>query len=262
MLRIFCLVAILVSPLLSANQRLYLTDGTYHNVREYSVLSDRVRFYSVERSQWEEIPLDLIDLGRTRAENAEEQADRAQEQKMIDAEEAVERRLREEAEGIPLDAGVYLYEGGKLRSLPIAELEVVNDKKRSILKAINPLPMTAGRNFVTIKGSQSPNTISQKQPEFYIRLHRYQKFGFFKLEDRKGDRLIQTWEILPVTNQIIESQSEIEDFRREAGQMLYQIWPRTALEPGEYALVTYAPGEANIRAWDFRILAKEPAGQK
>ena len=42
----------------AANVKLYLTDGTYHLVREYQVQSDRVRYYSVERGEWEEIPLD------------------------------------------------------------------------------------------------------------------------------------------------------------------------------------------------------------
>ena len=52
----------------AANLKLYLKDGSYHVVREYQVQSDRVHFYSVERSQWEDIPLDLVDLRRTEAE--------------------------------------------------------------------------------------------------------------------------------------------------------------------------------------------------
>ena len=65
LLVIFCLALL---PSLAANVKLYLKDGTYHVVREYEVQADRVRFYSVERSEWEEIPLDLVDLRRTEAE--------------------------------------------------------------------------------------------------------------------------------------------------------------------------------------------------
>ena len=55
----------------AANFKLYLKDGTYQIVREYKVQSDRVRYYSIERSDWEEIPADLVDLKRTETEAAE-----------------------------------------------------------------------------------------------------------------------------------------------------------------------------------------------
>jgi len=48
--------------------RLYLKDGSYHLVREYKVSGDRVRYYSVERSAWEEIPLGLVDIEKTEKE--------------------------------------------------------------------------------------------------------------------------------------------------------------------------------------------------
>jgi hypothetical protein len=35
-------------------------------VREYEVKPDRVRFFSTEREEWEEIPLELVDLARTK----------------------------------------------------------------------------------------------------------------------------------------------------------------------------------------------------
>lgn len=236
---------------LAANQKLYLTDGGYHLVREYQVMSDRVRFYSVERSAWEEIPLDLIDLKKTRSVNRSVEEEQKNERKMIDAEDAVERRLRKEAQGIPTEPGVYLYEEGKLRTFPIAELEVITDRKRAILKAINPLPLTAGKNYVDVKGERSANVISVARPEFYFRLHRQQMFAFVKLSPHKGNRTVQIWEIIPISKEVMETQENVEDFRREAGPMLYQVWPRAALEPGEYALITYSPGESNIRAWDF-----------
>lgn len=249
--RFLLLLGYLAGTALAANQKLYLTDGSYHLVREYQVTNDRVRFYSVERSAWEEIPLDLIDLKKTRSVNRSVEEEQKNERKMIDAEDAVERRLRKESQGIPTEPGVYLYEEGKLRTFPIAELEVITDRKRAILKAINPLPLTAGKNYVDVKGERSANVISVARPEFYFRLHRQQMFGFVRLSPHKGNRTVQIWEIIPISKEVMESQENVEDFRRESGPMLYQVWPRAALEPGEYALITYSPGESNIRAWDF-----------
>jgi len=71
----------------AANSKLYMKDGSFQLVTEYQVQTDRVRFYSVERSQWEEVPLDLVDLRRTESEAAERQAERAQEVKATSEEE-------------------------------------------------------------------------------------------------------------------------------------------------------------------------------
>jgi hypothetical protein len=257
-LLVVTMLLLAIAQILAANQRLYLTDGTYHVVREYKVLEDRVRFYSVERSQWEEVPKDLIDLERTREEMGEQRAIEAAEQALLDEEEAIERRMRRAAAAIPIDPGVYLFEQDKPKAIPLADLEVVNDRQRSFLKIITPLPIVAGRNWVEIKGLHSANVLRTSRPEFYIRLHTYQTFGFIRLQDHQGNRVVQTWERLPITKQLIEDQEDIEDFRRQAGPMLYQIWPREELEPGEYALVTYSPGEGNVRVWDFSY---QPEGQ-
>ena len=61
---------VFVLTLSAANFKLYLKDGGFQLVREYQVDGDRVKYYSVERSDWEEMPADLVDLKRTDAEAA------------------------------------------------------------------------------------------------------------------------------------------------------------------------------------------------
>ena len=68
MVREFLLALAGAAIVLAASQRLYLKDGSYHSVREYQKVGDRVRYYSTERGDWEEIPLDLVDLKRTEEE--------------------------------------------------------------------------------------------------------------------------------------------------------------------------------------------------
>ena len=53
------LIFFLAFAAFAANIKLYLKDGDSHLVREYEVKGDRVRYYSVERGDWEEIPLAL-----------------------------------------------------------------------------------------------------------------------------------------------------------------------------------------------------------
>src|ERR1035441_2607143 len=101
----------------AANIKLYMKDGNYHVVREYEVQPDRVRFYSVERSEWEEIPLDLVDLKRTESEAAARKAELDKDAKVLSEEDAAEHAIQKEATRIPQDPGVYWIDGSQTRAL-------------------------------------------------------------------------------------------------------------------------------------------------
>src|SRR5262245_39807943 len=101
MRRILAVLFLFAVAASAANQKLYLKDGSFHVVREYKVMPDRVRYYSIERSDWEEIPADLVDLKRTESEIKERVESLKEETAIIDAEEKAERAVRKEIERVP-----------------------------------------------------------------------------------------------------------------------------------------------------------------
>lgn len=246
-----CLAAV------AANLRLYLKDGSYHVVREYQVQTDRVRFYSVERGEWEEIPLDLVDLKRTETEVKERQAALAEEAKVLTIEEQAERQQQDEVARVPLEPGVHLIDGKELKPLKQAEAKAVSSKSRSILKILVPVPVVAGKTTVELDGERSGNAVPSAQPEFYFRMALPERFAIFRVSVKKGARVVQTWQVMPVTDEVLEEQEIVPVLHRQLAPNLYKIWPVEPLKPGEYAVVEYTAGQRNIQIWDF---AYRPAG--
>lgn len=236
---------------IGADFRLYLKDGNYHAVREYQVEGDRVRFYSVERSEWEEVPANLVDLKRTETERHERQEAIQKEAAEIAAEDKFERERREERERVPVEAGVYFVEGKQIKTLKQAESKAVNKKSRWLLKRLAPIPVVSGKTTVELEGEHSASVMTSSRPEFYMRLDREENFGIVKMTLKKGGRVVQEWEIVPVTNEVIEKEQDIPIFRKQVDDGLYQIWPQQPLDPGEYAVIEYTAGKRNIQTWDF-----------
>jgi hypothetical protein len=235
----------------AANIRLYLKDGDYQVVREYKVESDRVRYYSVERGDWEEIPLALVDVKRTEAEVGERKAAIEQETKLLTAEDKAERERANEIARVPQAPGVHLVVGDKIHTMKPAESEMRTSKGRSILKVMAPIPIVSGKGTVELKGEHSLNKVASERPEFYISLSAEERFGMIRLKPEKNSRIVERLTMVPITNEVVEQQDTVEIFRQQVDTDLYKIWPVKPLEPGEYAVVEYTEGKVNIQVWDF-----------
>jgi hypothetical protein len=236
--------------------RLYLKDGTYQLTAEYKVVKDRVTYLSAERGEWEEIPLELADLARTKKEAAQHEEDLKADAKAQAAEDAAERLAVREVEEIPPEPGVYYIHDNKLEAIKVAESKVVTDKKRQLLKVLSPVPMVSGKATLEIDGDTSLKEITDKRPEFFFRLSNFERLAMVKLTPtKKGSRIVENIHIIPVSKEIQQELKEIETFKKQEGDNVYKIWPEKDLDPGEYALVEYTEGleSINTQVWDFKI---------
>lgn len=257
LLRFAILFAVAVAAFADTS-RLYLKDGDYQIVREYQVLSDRVRYYSTERGDWEEIPLELVDLDRTKKDAAERQAAAEADAKAQDVEDKAIRAEKREESRVPEEPGVYYVVADKIETLKPAEVSVISNKGRAVLKILTPVPIVPGKSTVEIKDESATYRAPGDKPEFYIRLSDDERFGIIKLTKKKNVRVLQNISILPPTNEVIEDLKLVATFKKQVSERTYKIWPEQPLEPGEYALVQYSEGALNWQVWDFGI---GPAGK-
>ena len=212
-------VAAFAQPLAAANLKLYTTDGEFQVVREYHVEGDRVKFYSIDRSDWEEVPVSIVDLKRTEAELSAKQEVLASQTKAVDEEVAAARAEKAEIAKIPQNSGVYRIENGELRTF-----------------------------------EYSQNVVHDNRPEFYFQLDNQESFGIIKLSTQKGLRIAEHIAIIPISKETEETREPVKIFTKQLpGDNFFKIWPEEPLAAGEYGVIEYVEGKIDMRIWDFRI---------
>jgi hypothetical protein len=253
LLRLGCLLLAGAWLLFAANIKLYLKDGTFQLAREYKVEGDRVSFLSVDRGEWEEIPVSLVDLEKTQAAIKQHEEAAKDEAISIKEEAKALKEAAREIQRVPMEQGVYLVDDVKVTPVKVGESKIVTNKRRSVLKAISPLPMVTGKATVELDGPHSPTGTANREPEFYIRLSADERFGIIRLSEHKGNRVVEKLTILPVSKETIEEADLVDTFRKQVGDQVYRIWPVKPLNPGEYAVVEYTEGKVNMQVWDFFV---------
>lgn len=243
--------------LLGETFKLYLKDGDYHIVREYQVLGDRIRYYSTERGEWEEIPKELVDLDKTERQRKTKTEQATREAREEDEEAQAEREQRREIASIPKDVGAYYKAGDQVKALKMADYQVITSKKRRTLQVLSPIPIVPGKASVVIQGEHSKFVVSEQRPGFFMRLSKEEKFGIIKLEPKKGVRLVENISIQPVVKIPLEDPKQMDTFQQELAEGLYRIWPEKPLSPGEYAVVEFVDNEdkddIELLIWDFAV---------
>jgi hypothetical protein len=253
------ILLIAATTISAATERLYLKDGSFQTVREYEVKTDRVRYYSTERSDWEEIPLELVDLNRTRQEVADRVSENEAEAKAEAEERAAEKLAVKQIASIPTDPGVfYIASDDKLETLTKADVKIVSNKKRTVLKVLSPIPVVPGKSTVELDGPEAARKISGSRPEFYFRLSADERFEIIKLMPKKESRVAENLSILVLKGEkmVDEQIVPVDSFKKQEADQLYRIWPQKPLDPGEYALIQFTEGKMSPQIWDFSVVSK------
>jgi len=254
MRKLLFVLLVFVFTLSAANFKLYLKDGSFQLVREYRIEGDRVKYYSIDRSDWDELPADLVDLKRTEAEAGARKSAIDKLKQADEEEKEAAREIRQEILKIPRDPGAYRLEDGKLRIFPAAEGTVHDSKGRNILRAISRLPVIDGKATLETPGEHAKEVVTDTSPEFFLQLSDLENFGIVKLTPRKGVRIVERITTEALSKEIIEEHDKVEIFTQQLSENgLYKIWPQNPLPKGEYAVVEYTEGKVNTQIWDFRI---------
>ncbi|MCZ6491741.1 MAG: hypothetical protein O7A06_14585 [Acidobacteria bacterium] len=264
-LRRYCVIAALGAVFFlagfvsAADQKLVLQDGSDHLVRSYERKGERVRYFSTERQQWEEIPASLVDWEAT--EEARREMEKIPEVALEPEPAAPERFAVAPGVYLPEGEGVFVYGDGMLRSLVQSQATVRNDRKRSILGAIIPIPAIKGKSRVELEDSAAAISITASHPVFYLQIRQPSPagFGLVRLEQKKDSRAVGEISVNPLTRNSSQSQNvaptdlqEVQASSADGGPAVIRLSPREPLSEGEYAVVEFIEsGELNLFVWDF-----------
>ena len=275
-------------------RRLILKDGSYQLVTKYEVKGDRVRYYSTEREDWEELPNSLVDWPATEKYEKDRQAPPPEAVQLDKELERAEIPLPEVAPGlrIPEDTGVFLLDTfqGEAQLVEINQTAggVNRNTKINILRGtINPV--AGPKQTVELEGAHALVQSHVEIPTVYIKLEDVPSSAvqpalhpdsanskssgqqsqpnvsptdhFLILHaEVKGNKRIVAGVKRELTGKVTHEQSIVKAAANEIRGGWLKLTPTERLAPGEYALVEMSEkGEMNLYLWDFGVNAKAPA---
>ena len=266
-------------------KKLVLKDGDFQLVREYTRNGDRVRYYSLERGDWEEIPASMVDWVATqKAEAAIVSRNEAEAKKLKQQEEASRMEMALDVDAslltgsgtfLPSGEGMFAVEGKKVTLLEQAELESHRDKKQALKQIISPIPIVPGKTNIELPGTHAKTRIDPSRLEFYLReappdpdrvsgVRRSSRPG----EGNSGPDVELVRATIKGNKRLFQQSSELfgEKVDEQRKTVLLQRWevaPNVyrftlgeSLPPGEYALAEIMPDGLNLYVWDFGVEGK------
>ncbi len=244
-------------------KKLILKDGSFQIAREYQRKGDRVRYYSIERSEWEEIPADLVDWEATRKAETEDARRQQELVEKIKATEATERAMEIDVDAsiaiapgvfLPSGEGLYAAQGTELIPLEQASADIKLDKKRLLTQVISPIPIIPSRHKVQIPGKRASVRLATAQPEFYMRTADGREPRIELIHAQvKGDARLLEFISTQITGQQTAKRDTISLQSWKVAKGVYRFTLGQSLAPGEYAVGEILPEGLNLYVWDFGV---------
>ena len=274
-------------------RRLILKDGSYQSVTKYEIHGDRVRYFSAERGEWEEVPKALIDWDATdKFEQGLQEGKLAPGAVELDKELEAERKAEQArspqvAPGLrlPDEGGIFLldtYEDQpQLAELQQSGGEVDKNTKSSILRAaINP--MAGARKAIELPEAHAKIQSHTTVPSLYINgdlsdngpnpgapatvqpatgspLPTAERFKIIRVEV-KGSKRIAGGINVAVTGKMKTDERFVPSTVTAMTGGWVKLTPAEPLATGEYALIEMLGKETmNLYVWDFGVNPAAPA---
>jgi hypothetical protein len=262
LLAIALLLSVLAAPRVAwATLKLCMKDGTYQIVTSYEVQGDRVRYFSVERSEWEEVPTSLVDFDATK--RAQEEAKATEKKRLEEAKQTDQERFykppdqgMEVAPGVrlPGDDGIFTVDGRRLVRLVQSAGELVTDKKRAAMMLAVPLPIMKARSLVVLEGAKAAIRLNDPLPVFYVQSADGlgAKLELVHLKPGKESRVVEELVTSRGKNGKTEEERTMVSLeRKQVAPNVYTLKPLQPLEAGEYVLGELVDEKLSLDVWDF-----------
>jgi hypothetical protein len=261
-------------------KRLVLKGGDFQLVREYKRTGERVRYYSLERADWEEIPASMIDWVATqKAEAATAARDKAELEKLKKQEEATRTDMALDVDAslqtasgmfLPSGEGMFAVEGKKSTLLEQAGVAAHRDKKQFLKQIAIPIPIVPSKTNIELPGGHAKARLDPSHLEFYLREAPPDpdRASPIQKSSRPGESGPEV-ELVRVTvkgnKRVVEQIKSLfgQDIDQTRTTVLLQRWEVTPnvfrftlgeqLVPGEYALAEILPDGINMYVWDFGV---------
>jgi hypothetical protein len=265
---------------LPRGKKLVLKDGSFQLVRSYERKGERVRYFSAERGDWEEIPAAMVDWDATaKAEAESEKAAEELANKVHKQEAATKAEMVMDIDAslqvapgvfLPPGEGMFVIEGKFVSQLEQVGSEIKVDKKRKLEQILSPIPIVPGKHHVEIPGAKAKLRITNAQPEFYLReappdpdrttpIQKSSRPGetgpeveLVRATVKGNRRQLETISSL-FGEEISQKRNTISLQRWDVTPTVFRFTLSETLPPGEYALAEILPDGMNLYVWDFGV---------